>query len=186
MKHQISLALSVAAGLSLAACGGGGGGMSGSSSMPPPALSNTAPAVSNLGANQAVLQDSVSDPIPFSVSDKETSAADLKVTLQSSDPSLISTDDIDLAGSGSARTLVLRPKPGAAGSATVTISVADAAGMTSSQSFSLQVMTQQASYTGFVTDALSMPDSSDPAETMGKTWTDTATDNPAAFDSLFQ
>ena len=188
MKAQLSVLAVGTASLVLAACGGGGGGggMSGASGMgssPPPAT-NTAPTVSNLNPDQTMLQDSISAPIMFGVSDKETSAGALKIGVQSSNAELIDSTGIDIGGDGADRTLVLRPKPGMAGDATLTVSATDAGGMATSQTLTVHVSTQQTDYTQFVSTSIASPETADPAETLGKTWTNVPTDDPNAFNSL--
>jgi hypothetical protein len=159
-------------------------GGSGMGTSPPPAAGNTAPMVSSLDPNQTILQDSVSAPIAFSVSDKETNAGALHVSVQSSNADLIDSGGIDIGGDGDKRALTLRPKAGVAGDANIIVSVTDAGGMSGSQAFTLHVATQQADYTQFVSSSIALPETADPAETLGKTWTNVPSDDPNAFDSL--
>ena len=66
-----------------------------------------------------------SSAVPFSISDAETAAENLRVTATSSNTALLPDSGISLSGTGSSRTLTLLPVPAATGAATVTLLVSD-------------------------------------------------------------
>ncbi len=85
---------------------------------------NTAPFISSI-PTQTTLEDVTTAAIPFTVGDAETAAANLSVTAASSNPSLLPSSGITLGGSGSSRTIVLRPAPNQSGTANVTVTTSD-------------------------------------------------------------
>lgn len=95
----------------------------------PPLISTIAP--------QAVTEDAQTAPIPFTITDVETPAANLVVTAASSNPSLIG--QILFGGTGANRTLTLQPVANEFGTATITVEVRDAASAAASSSFNLTV-----------------------------------------------
>lgn len=103
-------------------------------------VTNTLPTIT-LQSAASTLEDLATAPIAISVTDAETSPADLVLSAVSSNPALVS--DASLApgfgGSGGSRSLVITPRPDASGSATITVSVADADGGVRSQALALTV-----------------------------------------------
>lgn len=95
------------------------------------------PVISSI-PDQRIPRNRPSAPIPFTVSDTETPAADLQVTAISSNPSILSNDGLIFGGSGTDRTLTLDPANGRADAATVTVTVNDGTS-TSSTSFDVSV-----------------------------------------------
>ena len=95
-----------------------------------PAPPNTAPVLSSV-MNLTIPRDTMTDPIPVTVSDAETAATALTVTATSSNMALVPDTAITLGGSGMARTVKLTPAPGQTGTTTVTLTVTD--GMLSAQ-----------------------------------------------------
>lgn len=85
---------------------------------------NTAPVVSSI-SNRTIQEDGSTGAISFTVSDKETSADKLTVTVSSSNQSLVPNSSIALGGSGSNRTINITPVKGQSGTATITIRVSD-------------------------------------------------------------
>jgi len=152
--------------------------------MSPPAAgsSNTAPTVTGLAATQTVLQDGSSDPIGFKVGDAQTAAGQLAVTVSSSNEALMPAAGIELSGDGADRSVILTPTAGQSGTADITLSVKDAAGMTSTQKMSLSVTSQPQSFKDFALASLSASPDAQPVEVAGHTWVDTEVDNPTAFD----
>lgn len=73
------------------------------------------------------------------VGDWETPASDLVVTTASSNPLLLPPDHVELSGTGSQRTLTLAPATNQSGTATITVTVRDADGLTAEGSFQLVV-----------------------------------------------
>ena len=75
----------------------------------------------------------------FTIGDPETSAANLTVTASSSNPSLISPQNIVLGGGESNRTVTVTSEPAQYGSATITLAVSDGS-MNAEQRFVLTVV----------------------------------------------
>lgn len=98
---------------------------------------NDAPQIEPIAA-QATLEDTATAPIAVVVSDRETPAAALSVTANSSNPALVPDANLALGGSGAARTLVATPASNQSGTATITVRVTDGVA-TSIQSFVLAV-----------------------------------------------
>jgi hypothetical protein len=85
---------------------------------------NTPPTISRIadqhtGANQPV------GPIPFRVEDAESEPGQLRVTLSSSNPEVLSAKGAAFQGTGVERSLRLAPNPDAQGVADVTLTVSD-------------------------------------------------------------
>ena len=87
--------------------------------------SNSNPPTIGAVANQTLHKTVTSDPIAFTVGDKEKSAASLLVTANSSNQSLIPNAGIVLSGLGKNRTLTITPAANRTGTATVTLRVGD-------------------------------------------------------------
>lgn len=186
-----------AAALTAAGCGGGGYGDSTSS--PTPVAMNAAPSVGGV-PDQAVDEDSLTDPIKVVVSDAETSAEDLDVSVSAADGELLPPDGIDLAGAGGERTLTLVPAPGRSGSTDVTVTVTDGGGASASSSFRLVVnalfRTEFASWmrdTVLARNALDVPVGashedgsplSDVENVVRIKFSDATSDDPTAYDDL--
>lgn len=174
--------------LSLTACGGGGGGSSASGppvAAPPPPAVNTAPTIADLAASQSVAQDSSSDLIAFNVSDAETPASALNVTVESSDPQLIAPEAILLSGNDTSRALLLTPADGMAGTSTVTITATDAQGLSTQQSVDVTVTSEQRSFKEMVGTAYAKGDDVEGEQITGYSWVDNPEDDDTAFDHLF-
>ena len=99
---------------------------------------NAAPTLSDV-ADQVTNEDAPSSPIPFTVGDLETPAANLTVNGVSSNTALVPNANISFTGSGSSRNVTLTPAPGQFGFTTITLSVSDPDGNTTSKSFVLLV-----------------------------------------------
>lgn len=80
-----------------------------------------------------------SAPVEFTISDVESGADSLVLSVNSSTPEIIPHESIVLGGSGATRTAVISSLPGASGKSLVTISVSDAGGAISSSSFEVTV-----------------------------------------------
>ncbi len=83
-----------------------------------------APTISNI-SGKSTDQDVTIGPIAFTINDEDTPVGDLTVTAASSNPNLVTNDNIILGGSGSNRTVTVTPEPGKHGSASITITVSD-------------------------------------------------------------
>ena len=77
--------------------------------------------------------------ISFTISDPESVASNLTVRATSSNPTLIPTNRIFLVGTTGARTVQLRPATNQHGSATITLTVSDPGGLSSSTDFDFTV-----------------------------------------------
>jgi len=85
---------------------------------------NAFPTIS-LIPNQSTSQGVAASNISFTVSDSETAAAALTLTVDSSNPSLVPVANILFSGTGTARTVTLLPAPNVTGSTTILITVND-------------------------------------------------------------
>lgn len=83
-----------------------------------------APVISKIDS-QILFINTPSQPIPFTVIDYETPPANLTISAESSNPSVIPVSGIVFGGSGSNRTVVITPAADAVGIARVSIIVAD-------------------------------------------------------------
>lgn len=103
---------------------------------------NRLPTIAGL-TNRIVGDDSTTPPIAFTIGDAETPVANLTLSGTSSDQSLVPNANIVFGGSDANRTLSLTTMPANLGSVTITISVSDGSG-TSSTSFQLNVLARPA------------------------------------------
>ena len=87
------------------------------------------PAISSI-PDQTVSKNRASGPIPLFVSDAETAAADLQVTVHSSNPLVVPLSGVIVAGSDEGRTLVIDPVNGETGFSLVTVAVSDGSSIT--------------------------------------------------------
>jgi hypothetical protein len=78
--------------------------------------------------------------IPFTVDDAETAKGFLVVTAQSSNPALIPVGNIFFGGSAGNRTVFITPALDQTGTATITITVTDAGGLTDSTTLQVTVV----------------------------------------------
>ncbi len=100
-------------------------------------VTNQPPTLSGL-ANQSIVEDS-SSTVTFQVTDAETAAASLSVSVSSSSPTLLPASGLVLGGSGTARTLQISPTADAFGSANISVSVTDGTN-TTTQTFLVSVL----------------------------------------------
>ena len=100
---------------------------------------NKAPTISDI-PDQSVGEDSVTPPIPFSVGDKETPVGNLVITASSSNPDLVPDGNVLFTGTGTTRTLVVTPAPDQFGTTIITVTVTDAGGKKTSDTFALVVI----------------------------------------------
>jgi hypothetical protein len=92
-------------------------------------VNNVAPTISNI-ADQNTNEDTAAGPIAFTVNDPST-PDNLTVTGSSSNTALVPDGNITLLGSGTNRTITVRPVLDQSGTATITVSVSDGAATTS-------------------------------------------------------
>jgi len=100
---------------------------------------NALPVISSF-ATTTINEDESTGPLPFTVSDLETSAGSLVVTASGDNPSVLAPSGISLGGSGGNRTLTLTPLPNQFGNANVTLQVTDGNGASISTSFLFRVL----------------------------------------------
>lgn len=103
----------------------------------PAAGSNTAPTISSL-SNRTIAEDGTTGAITFTIEDSQTSAGNLTVSGSSSNTTLVPTSGITFGGSGSSRTVTVRPAANATGTATITVRASDGS-LSASRSFTLTV-----------------------------------------------
>ncbi|HSY17313.1 MAG TPA: hypothetical protein VK815_03225 [Candidatus Acidoferrales bacterium] len=101
-------------------------------------ISNTAPAISGL-TNLTIFQDSSAGPIPFSITDGESTGDTLNLSVISANTSLLPPGGILFGGSGSNPTLTLTPAAGQTGSSAISIVVTDPGGLKATNNFTLTV-----------------------------------------------
>ena len=111
-------------------------------------VTNYAPVISKIPDQHTELAQTTT-AIPFTVGDVETPAAALTLSASSSNPSLLPQTNIFFGGAGSNRTVTLSPIGPNPGTATVTVTVADALGRATSTNFVLNVERFTATATNF-------------------------------------
>jgi len=99
---------------------------------------NDVPVVSGLAASVAGAEDGLVS-VPFVVGDVDSALAGLAFGFASSNPGLVGTNEMSVAGAGAARVLSFRPATNESGSATVTIWVTDGGGGVGSGTFAVTV-----------------------------------------------
>ena len=85
---------------------------------------NAAPTISAI-TDQVTPEDTATGAIAFTVSDADTTVADLTVSGSSSDTSLVPTANLIFGGTGATRTVSVTPAADASGTATITVTVSD-------------------------------------------------------------
>lgn len=128
----------IVAGAFLAGCSGGGG----VGQVP----ANQAPTISSI-ADQVVVANAVSDPIPFNVSDDQLSALSLSITSDRQD--VVPNANLSVVGSGAARSIVVTPVSDTVGDALITIIASDPSGLSASSAFFVTVDAEQRSMQQF-------------------------------------
>jgi LysM repeat protein len=107
-------------------------------STPTPLPTNSPPTISDI-PNQSTSEDTPVGPLPFTIGDPETPAGSLTVSAGTSNEALVPAGNITLAGSGANRSLTILPAPNQFGSASISITVNDADGGATSDTFNLSV-----------------------------------------------
>src|SRR5262249_25114371 len=97
---------------------------------------NDPPTISDL-PDASTLEDTPFGPVTFVISDVETPAANLQVTVTSSDTNLVALAGLALAGAGTNRTLTVTPATNRSGTVTITLTVTDANSASASGAFAL-------------------------------------------------
>lgn len=98
---------------------------------------NSSPTLTAL-ADTVIQEDQILGPVVFQISDAETPVQELKVTANSSNPGLVKDDQILLGGTGTNRTLSLKPERDQSGTTLIRVMVSDGS-MVVSNSFTLTV-----------------------------------------------
>jgi hypothetical protein len=172
MKPSTVVIYGVAA-LALAGCGGSGGGMQ------QPA--NAAPTISEIGS-QATDQDTPLT-LAFNVSDRESPAGSLMVSVSAADTTVFPADGLVVSGESATRTLTLTPLEATAGPATITVNVADPQGAVASRSFQVAVRVRDASLRAMALDTFAKGEADEPTTVNGWTRLNDA-DSPEVFAAL--
>src|SRR5262249_50443935 len=105
--------------------------VSGGGTKNPPTISTNADAITEKKKTKPV--------IPFTVDDKEKTKRILVVSGQSANPTLNPLCNIFFGGSGGNRTVFITPAVDQTGTATITVTVTDAGGLTDDTSFKVTV-----------------------------------------------
>jgi len=85
---------------------------------------NTPPTITDI-PNQSINEDGNTGALAFTVGDAQTAAANLTVTVSSSNTALVPNGNVTLGGSGANRTVTVTPLGNQSGSTTVTVTVSD-------------------------------------------------------------
>jgi VCBS repeat-containing protein len=99
---------------------------------------NGAPTISDV-ANQTVAEDTATGSLAVTVGDDLTAAGSLVLSATSSDTAVVPNANIQLGGSGTARTVIVTPAANATGTSTITVTVTDEAGLTATDTFTVTV-----------------------------------------------
>ena len=101
-------------------------------------LENSAPVISAI-TDLTTYEDTATAPIPFVISDAESAATALTVTVASSNTALVPNSNIVVSGSAGNRTATISPALNQSGTTTITLTVSDGS-LTSSSVFLLTVI----------------------------------------------
>ncbi|HSC05474.1 MAG TPA: hypothetical protein VLD59_01455 [Steroidobacteraceae bacterium] len=172
-----SLFALTATALAVAGCGGGGG-YGGDSPSPdaPPSMSAF--------ADLTLAQDSSSAAIPFDIADDRTAAGSLVVSASSSNTSLIPAEGITFGGGAGSRTMTITPTEASTGRASVSVTVADAAGLSTTRTFLVTVNAVNVALTTWTFEMYKDAETAASRSLLGFTLQNDAEDQPDAFDSL--
>lgn len=128
MPHPTRAAICLST-ILLCSCGGGAGGG---------APANTAPTIATL-ANRVVSLGQIFSPVTIAVGDDQTAASSLVVVASSDSPSVVPASGLVLTGDGTERILTIMPAAGVLGTATISVRVTDAAGLSTIRSFAVTI-----------------------------------------------
>jgi hypothetical protein len=145
-------------------------------------MANTAPGISAI-SDRSVDQDTVVGPIEFSVTDAETSANQLTVTASASEASVFPADGVAVAGTGAVRSITLTPLEATTGTANITLTVIDGAGLRTARSFQVAVNARNASIRDWALTTFAKAESDEVTVMNGYTFSQDA-DDPAIFQPL--
>jgi len=99
---------------------------------------NDLPTISNV-ADQTVNEDTATAGLAVTIGDVETPVANLQLTATSSNTTLVPNANIAITGTGANRTVVVTPAANQSGTATITLTVSDGNGGTSTETFVVNV-----------------------------------------------
>ena len=173
--RKTSIALLMAATCVAASC-------SNSPKPPQPPATNMAPQLTAI-ANVTTDQDTMVGPLEFAVTDDMTAPNQLTVTATVDGTTPFPTDGVTLAGTGATRSITLRPLEAATGTANVTVTVIDAAGLKATRSFGITVNARIASVKETFTNTFAKAETDDATPLNGFTFTQDA-DEPDTFAAL--
>jgi hypothetical protein len=100
---------------------------------------NAVPTISDI-SDQVIDEDTSTGPIPFTIGDQETPAGSLTLTRSSSNSTLVPISNIVFGGSGANRTVTVTPVGNRFGTATITVTVTDGAGVSAQDTFDITVL----------------------------------------------
>ncbi|MBI2924744.1 MAG: tandem-95 repeat protein [Verrucomicrobia bacterium] len=99
---------------------------------------NALPTISEI-ASQTIKEDTSTPELSFTISDRETAATSLVVTGRSSNTTRVPTSNITFGGSGSDRTVTVKPATNQNGTVTIYLDVTDAGGATATAAFNVSI-----------------------------------------------
>ena len=134
----------------LSACGGGGG-----SDDQVAQAANNPPIIG--AANDLELLGNAQGEITVTVTDDGTAADQLSVTAASDNPAVVPSSAVLITGTGDTRTVQIAPGTDTLGSAQITLTVTDEAGLEDSTAFLVTVSTAQVSVSDFVRTTFAQP-----------------------------
>lgn len=140
-----------------------------------PVLGQIAPVIIN--------QDTTAT-VPLSITDNRNPRPSLNISAMAADSNLVLPGAISVQVQGGNASLLITPAEAATGSTTIQVSVTDAQGGSSQQSFTLTVNAVQVSFASLAARALASTDADAPLTVNGITLVQDV-DDPAAFDTLF-
>lgn len=116
------------------------------------------PTISDI-PDQSVALNTPTAALPFTIGDADTAVGNLTLTVASSNPALVPTNNIVFGGSGASRTVTVTPVSGQSGLATITVTVSDGTN-SASDSFVLTVGSVSIATRSFTNaTSISIPDS---------------------------
>lgn len=178
MNRNITIAAIVAAAALLAGCSGGSSGTSRTPAAQPPQI---------LGLSSVELnQDTSSSSLAFQILDADSPQGTLEIGVASSDPALLPLAGIRIEGTDSSRTIRVTPAPESVGTATVTVTVRDPGGLSSSAALAVRVNPVLVSFRSLTNEAFALAENSDQSKVAGITVQPDADDDARAFDALLQ
>jgi hypothetical protein len=166
----------IAAAALIGGCGGGGG------MKEPVAL---APQIAGLGSLE-LSQDTTSAPATFRITDADTPVASLEIAVNSSDTTLLPLSGIAIAGTGRERTISVTPAAESVGSATVTVTVRDPGGLSTSAQLAVRVNPVLVSFKSLTNASFASAEFGATTKVAGVTVQPDADDDATAFDALLQ